>query len=121
MSSAAGHNLSEDDLDSEGDSDKTPANAGQGCYRNYDHYAYTRNSAYNQVFRVKIEHNVKLKLSSFSKGKFQSLLSLLYVDQLLRISVVGTLNRMTTTKRKVIKIMRIQSTNVKILPILNLS
>ncbi|KAG5678021.1 hypothetical protein PVAND_007729 [Polypedilum vanderplanki] len=38
MSSAAGHNLSQGDLESEGESEKNPANTGTGCYKNYDHH-----------------------------------------------------------------------------------
>lgn len=54
MSSAAGHNLSQGDLESEGDSEKNPANTGTGCYKNYDHYPlhHRRSNASNQVDQI---------------------------------------------------------------------
>ena len=51
MSSGAGHNLSQGDLESDGDSEKNPANTGTGCYKNYDHYPlhHRRSNSSNQV------------------------------------------------------------------------
>jgi len=51
MSSGAGHNLSQGDLESDGDSEKNPANTGTGCYKNYDHYPlhHRRSNTSNQV------------------------------------------------------------------------
>lgn len=49
MSSATGHNLSQGDLESEGDSERNPANTGQGCYKNYDHFPHQRRNVSQQV------------------------------------------------------------------------
>lgn len=63
MSSTAGHNLSQGDLESEGDSEKNPANTGQGCYKNYDHYPHhRRNNTSTQVLQMKASYI----LNSFS-------------------------------------------------------
>lgn len=44
VSTPTGHNLSQGDLESEADSDNNPANTGQGCYMNYDHFPHQRKS-----------------------------------------------------------------------------
>jgi hypothetical protein len=49
MSSATGHNLSQGDLESEGDSERNPANTGQGCYKNYEHFPHQRRNVSLQV------------------------------------------------------------------------
>lgn len=57
MSSAAGHNLSQGDLESESESEKYPrgANTGTGCYRNYDHQpaaTHRRSNTSSQVVLI---------------------------------------------------------------------
>lgn len=61
MSSGAGHNLSQGDLESDGDSEKNPANTGTGCYKNYDHYPlhHRRSNTSNQVDFIPIFNVLK--------------------------------------------------------------
>lgn len=70
MSSAAGHNLSQGDLESESESEKYPrgANTGTGCYKNYEHHPamHRRSNTSNQVET----QLVKLSPIKFSKECF---------------------------------------------------
>lgn len=69
MSSGAGHNLSQGDLESESESEKYPrgANTGTGCYKNYEHHPamHRRSNKSNQV-ETQLVHSINFLKNLFN-------------------------------------------------------